>query len=130
MSLLRNHMVLMFIYAVATGVYFAFSPWDYERYVIDMGAADVPADKLGVVVKKFGTKLDPSQVLADPKLTCDVALKLPTFSATAEIAGISRVMGGYHIQADNIEGLRLGRRVAEFTWPRTRAYFEGTATIR
>jgi regulator of protease activity HflC (stomatin/prohibitin superfamily) len=50
-----------------TGVYFAFSPWDYERYVIDMGASDVPADKLGVVVKKFGTKLDPDQVLADPK---------------------------------------------------------------
>jgi hypothetical protein len=28
----------------------------------------------------------------------EVALKLPTFGATAEMAGISRVMGGYHIQ--------------------------------
>lgn len=60
-------------------------------------------------------------------LTCDVALKLPTFSATAEMAGISRVMGGYHIQADNVEGLKLGRKVAEHLWPKIKAYFDGTA---
>lgn len=59
---------------------------------------------------------------------CDVELKLPTFTATAEMAGISRVMGGYHIQADNVEGLALGRKVAQFSWPRIRAYFDGTAT--
>ena len=56
---------------------------------------------------------------------CDVSLTLPTFSATAEMAGLSRVMGGYHIQADNIEGLNLGRQVAEFAWPKILAYFEG-----
>jgi hypothetical protein len=60
--------------------------------------------------------------------TTDIELKLPTFTATADMAGISRVMGGYHIQADNVEGLALGRKVAQFTWPRIRAYFEGTAT--
>ncbi len=48
------------------------------------------------------------KIPTDPKLTCDVVLKLPTFTATAEMAGISRIMGGYHIQADNIEGLKLG----------------------
>ncbi len=63
----------------------------------------------------------------DPKLTCDVALQLPTFSATAEMAGLSRVLGGYHIQADNVEGLKLGRKVAEGVWPKTKAYFDGTA---
>jgi hypothetical protein len=57
----------------------------------------------------------------------EVSLPLPTFSATAEMAGISRVMGGYHIQADNVEGLTLGRKVAELEWPRLQAYFEGTA---
>lgn len=56
-----------------------------------------------------------------------VTLQLPTFSATAEMAGISRVMGGYHIQADNVAGLELGRKVAEYLWPKTKAYFEGTA---
>jgi len=35
---------------------------------------------------------------ADGKLSCDVALKLPTFSATADMAGISRVMGGTRIR--------------------------------
>jgi hypothetical protein len=60
-------------------------------------------------------------------ITCDVELPMPTFTATAEMAGISRVMGGYHIQADNIEGLALGRKVTQFTWPRYRAYFDGTA---
>jgi hypothetical protein len=58
----------------------------------------------------------------------EVVLVFPTFTATAEMAGISRVMGGYHIQSDNVEGLKLGRRVAEFGWPKYRAYFEGTAT--
>ena len=32
------------------------------------------------------------------------------------MAGISRVMGGYHIQADNIAGLELGRDVAHKAW--------------
>jgi len=67
---------------------------------------------------------------ADAKLTCDVALDLPTFTATAEMAGISRVMGGYHIQADNVAGLELGRKVAMYVWPETQAYFNGTAGKR
>lgn len=58
---------------------------------------------------------------------CDVELPLPTFSATADLAGISRVMGGYHVQVDNVEGLALGRKIAAFTWPRIQAYFDGTA---
>jgi hypothetical protein len=60
----------------------------------------------------------------------EVELPLPTFTATAEMAGISRIMGGYHIQADNVEGLKLGRHVAEFEWPRIQAYFDGTAKVR
>ena len=59
----------------------------------------------------------------------EVTLRLPTFSAIAEIAGISRVLGGYHIQADNVQGLALGRKVAEYSWPRYQAYFEGTASV-
>ncbi|MFC4096148.1 vanadium-dependent haloperoxidase [Euzebyella saccharophila] len=45
-----------------------------------------------------------------------VTLKFPTFTETANMAGISRVMGGYHIQADNIAGLELGRDVAGQAW--------------
>ncbi len=43
------------------------------------------------------------------------------------MAGISRVMGGYHIQADNVAGLELGRRIAQYSWPKYQAYFNGTA---
>lgn len=45
-----------------------------------------------------------------------VILKFPTFTETANMAGMSRVMGGYHIQADNVAGLQLGRDVASATW--------------
>lgn len=64
------------------------------------------------------------------KLSCDVVLQLPTFTATADMAGISRVMGGYHIQADNVAGLELGRRVAGHIWPKVKSHFDGTAPIR
>ena len=45
-----------------------------------------------------------------------VTLKFSTFTETAELAGISRVLGGYHIQADNVAGLELGRNVAKEVW--------------
>ncbi|NAY91499.1 phosphatase PAP2 family protein [Muricauda sp. JGD-17] len=45
-----------------------------------------------------------------------VTLKFPTFTKTAEMAGVSRVLGGYHIQADNVAGLELGRDVAREVW--------------
>ena len=78
--------------------------------------------------EKIQTRLGQSP--SGAKLTCDVALDLPTFSATAEMAGISRVMGGYHIQADNVAGLELGRKVANYVFPKTQSYFDGTAGKR
>ena len=45
-----------------------------------------------------------------------IILEFPTFTETAEMAGISRVLGGYHIQSDNIAGLKLGRDVAKEAW--------------
>jgi hypothetical protein len=55
---------------------------------------------------------------------------MPTFSSAAEMAGISRVMGGYHIQADNVAGLELGRKVANYDFPKIQAYFDGTALAK
>jgi len=46
------------------GTYFGFSPFDYEREIFT--AAIVPNGRVGVVVRKFGGKLDDGQVLADP----------------------------------------------------------------
>ncbi|NOQ74397.1 MAG: phosphatase PAP2 family protein [Crocinitomix sp.] len=53
----------------------------------------------------------------DPEFYGDsIVLKFPTFTEAAEMAGQSRVMGGYHIQADNVAGLQLGRDVAHKAW--------------
>jgi hypothetical protein len=64
------------------------------------------------------------------KMTCDVALAMPTFTATAEMAAVSRLWGGYHIRTDNDVGLVQGRKVAEYSWPKYIAYFNGTAKPR
>jgi hypothetical protein len=97
------------------------------------------SDNYGVVEKRRAGQLTEAdfackdiqirlgQSPADAKLTCDVALELPTFTATADMAGISRVMGGYHIQADNVAGLELGRKVAIYIFPKIQSYFDGTA---
>ena len=81
------------------------------------------SDRFGFVERRrAGVLTEPDENCKD----CEVELPLPTFSATAEMAGISRVMGGYHIQADNVAGLTLGKQIAEFEWPRFQAYFNGT----
>ena len=53
-----------------------------------------------------------------------VTLVFPTFTETANMAGMSRVLGGYHIQSDNIEGLKLGRNVATVVWNKYRRHVE------
>ncbi len=67
------------------------------------------------------------EIMGQEHATCDVVLPIPTFTEAAEMAGISRVMGGYHIQADNVAGLQLGRDVTHYTWPKFQRYFDGTA---
>jgi len=60
-----------------------------------------------------------------------ISLPLPTFTATADLAGLSRVIGGYHIQSDNIEGLKMGRSVAEYLWNNViQKYFDGTIALK
>jgi hypothetical protein len=54
-----------------------------------------------------------------------VKLDLATFSGTAEMAGLSRIMGGYHIAADNVAGLKLGRDVADVVWAKAKACLAG-----
>ena len=55
----------------------------------------------------------------------EVILKFPTFSETANMAGISRVLGGYHIPCENLEGLKLGRSVATVVWKKYLGYIHG-----
>src|SRR5262249_39021592 len=96
------------------------------------------SDHLGVVCKHEAGSLTgergiaPGIILAtdgkqprDAPNTKEASLECPTFSSPAQMAGISRVMGGYHIQSDNVAGLDLGKKVAEHTWPMYRAHFDG-----
>jgi len=68
-------------------------------------------DHFGEEVRWLAGSLTEPEHLGD-----SVTLSFPTFTETAEMAGISRVLGGYHIQADNVEGLELGRKVAQNAW--------------
>jgi len=67
---------------------------------------------------KFGSEAEiVAGELTEPEHLGDtITLKFPTFTKTAEMAGKSRVLGGYHIQADNVAGLKLGREVAREAW--------------
>jgi hypothetical protein len=60
----------------------------------------------------------------------EVTLTLPAFSATAEMAALSRALGGYHIPVDNDVGLRVGREIASWSWPKYQEYFTGKAKVR
>lgn len=65
--------------------------------------------------------------LTEPGITQDsITLSFPTFTSAAEQAGFSRVLGGYHIQADNLEGLSMGRKVARVVFDKCQGYIHGT----
>jgi hypothetical protein len=70
-------------------------------------------------------------ILTEPENIGDtVLLRFPTFTETANMAGMSRVLGGYHIQADNVEGLALGRKVAGVVWGKYLATVGGEVGIK
>lgn len=65
------------------------------------------------------------KMTVDQHASCDVALQMPTFSETAEMAALSRLMGGYHIRTDNEVGVEVGRKVGKHLWPKFEALFSG-----
>ncbi|MDX2250247.1 MAG: vanadium-dependent haloperoxidase [Bacteroidia bacterium] len=67
-------------------------------------------------------RLAPGSMTEPAHVGDSVTLHFPTFTETANMAGISRVLGGYHIQADNIAGLELGRGVAGIVFDKFRKH--------
>ncbi len=59
-----------------------------------------------------------------------MTIDLKTWSGTADMAALSRAMGGYHIPIDNDVGLKVGREIAGWSWPKYQEYFDGTANVR
>jgi PAP2 superfamily len=78
-------------------------------------------DRFGIEVKRI-----PGEMTEPEHKGKEVILKLPTFTETANMAGISRVLGGYHIQCENTEGLLLGRKVAGAVWKKYLYHTTGT----
>jgi hypothetical protein len=77
-----------------------------------------------------GVEVRPCCELTEQSSPETARIDLPTFSATSTLAAKSRALGGYHIPIDNDVGLRLGRELATWAWPKYRAYWEGTGTVR
>ncbi len=87
------------------------------RQVGELTEGQFPTQAMQAVNGKPATNVPESKV---------IKLALPTFTATAEMAAVSRLWGGYHIRTDNTEGLKLGRKIAEFSWTKYQAYFDGS----
>jgi len=79
------------------------------------------SDEFGLQVRQAPGALTEPEHIGD-----SVTLSFPTFTETANMAGQSRVLGGYHIQADNVEGLKLGRGVAQLAWKKYQQHVSGT----
>lgn len=79
------------------------------------------SDYFGDEVKRIPGALTEPENIGDT-----VTLKFATFTQTANMAGLSRVLGGYHIQSDNIEGLKLGRKVAGVAWKKYLVHTDGS----
>ncbi len=75
-------------------------------------------------------KLVPGALTEPNNLGDTVTLEFKTFSGTADMAGISRVLGGYHIQADNVEGLALGRSVGAFVFEKGMGLIGGSEKVK
>ena len=77
-----------------------------------------------VVVAAGSSKVEPK---ACPQR--ELRLGWDTFTAAADEAGLSRRLGGIHFEHGDLEGRRLGRRVAEVVWLRALQYFGRQAAV-
>jgi len=59
--------------------------------------------------------------------TEDVTLQWATYDDAADQAGISRLYGGIHISADDLEGRKIGSQCGLGAWDLARQHFAGTA---
>jgi hypothetical protein len=55
----------------------------------------------------------------------DVTLSWPTFTAAAEEAGLSRLLGGIHFQQANLASQVMGKKIGKAVWQKAEAMFNG-----
>lgn len=74
-----------------------------------------------VVIEKGSSKIEkdvPSE---------DITLTWPTFTDAADEAGMSRRYGGIHFKDDDLEGRKIGRRIAKLAYEKGLFYIEGNS---
>lgn len=58
--------------------------------------------------------------------TADVTLQWATYADASDQAGISRLFGGIHIEADDLEGRKIGSECGTGAWALAQQYYAGT----
>jgi hypothetical protein len=74
-----------------------------------------------------GSTFEQGSLLHEEGPTVDVELQWATYFDAADQAGLSRLYGGIHIPADDVEGRIIGDRVGRDAWALAQTYFDGTA---
>jgi hypothetical protein len=59
--------------------------------------------------------------------TENVVLQWATFYDAADQAGVSRLSGGIHVDADDLNGRVMGANLALDAWAKAQTYYDGTA---
>jgi hypothetical protein len=56
-----------------------------------------------------------------------VTLQWATYQDASDEAGVSRLYGGIHVRADDLEGRVLGARVGADAWALAQTFYDGTS---
>ncbi len=72
--------------------------------------------------------IDQGSLLHEEGPTADVDLQWATYFDASDQAGMSRLYGGIHIPADDVQGRKIGDQVGLAAWALAQQYFDGTAT--
>lgn len=90
----------------------------------------------GVILKRFtgddyfghGAQIPAGSSKIEPGMTPaqDMTLYWEYFSDAVQQAGISRIIGGIHFMDGNLQGQKLGAKLAELVWQRVQEYCNGT----
>ncbi|NNC74398.1 MAG: vanadium-dependent haloperoxidase [Acidimicrobiia bacterium] len=59
--------------------------------------------------------------------TADVTLQWARYADAADQAGVSRIYGGIHVPADDLEGRKMGYEIGRAAWDLAQDYFDGSA---
>jgi hypothetical protein len=84
------------------------------------GSEFFPGGRASVTVKA-------GALLHEEGPTADIVLEWATYDDAADQAGVSRLYGGIHIAADDVEGRKAGAVCGTDAWALALRYFEGTA---